>query len=899
MKTNFLIRIALCFLMFFSIRTDAVVVISSDQSDYTFLSGTTYFIAGQINCDGTTTIQGGAVLKYAPDASLSVVAVIGPTNASQPAIFTAGDDDSVGQSLSGVWGSYTGVIQSGGYANAALQFDDPLSDFTVNNVIFKYAQMAINYDGYSNPFGSLGSELSTWVNLTNAQIIGCVQGIANEQASLNNCLVSSNGVLLSGPGACYDTLNLNQCTIDQSTLDSCFQDVGSILELYATNSIFSGPDWSDSNEGFDVFASYNGFYNTPETRGDNTQSTGSYPFTASGLDNYYLAGDYPFRNTGTVNIDPGLLADIETMTTYAPQNGSYPDNDGEPDLGYHYPVPVSGTDFWLMFYDTIFDTIGEGPYPKLSLFISSPTGARGTATILTNGPVLTLSGCGDASVNGTYVRGSLPEYMLDILGSSAPAWVYLKDTNFIFATFDYNNNLEWWLESYNPDSDPYYSPFVPLYWAAVSSGLNGANWSQYEDMSDPPTSTVCVQYPLNITFTVTAGGATNLFLPSPTNSYPLDTGLPTGAMMWDFDRVEAYGVHVTANAPVSVYGMNYLSAASGAFTAYPTTSLGTNYCVMARPSYLNDGTYFYSQFAIVGTESNTTVTIDPSSTANLTGSLWNDPIVLQPGQTYQAHSVYDNNDVTGTWISSDKPVAVFAGANLANVPDANAAAGNPLVQEQFPVQNWGTNVLAMSFAARTNGDNYRILAASNSTTVTITGDVVTIVDESVQPWTVTAANGTVTTNLSAGQFCDITVDGPVQFLSTKPIQVAQFGNGNGFDAATSARNSQEGDPCEILLPPAGDYPAVNVVYTPTNATAFDKNFLNLIVPQSATNSISVDSSLVPVTAYMPISTSGYFGAQIPITNGGPHTVTSSQPVGVEVYGWGEWDAYSYMGGTSK
>ena len=74
--------------------------------------------------------------------------------------------------------------------------------------------------------------------------------------------------------------------------------------------------------------------------------------------------------------------------------------------------------------------------------------------------------------------------------------------------------------------------------------------------------------------------------------------------------------------------------------------------------------------------------------------------------------------------------------------------------------------------------------------------------------------------------------------------------------------------------------------------------VNIIVPRSATNSTFVDTNLVAVTNFVAIGTSGYYGAQIVVTNG-VHTVTSSLPVGVEVYGWGYCDAYGYFGGVVK
>ncbi len=67
-------------------------------------------------------------------------------------------------------------------------------------------------------------------------------------------------------------------------------------------------------------------------------SSGAGVYSTAGSANYFLAPNSPYRNTGTTGIAPDLLAELQTMTTYAPQDGGWPDNDGMPDLGYHYPV---------------------------------------------------------------------------------------------------------------------------------------------------------------------------------------------------------------------------------------------------------------------------------------------------------------------------------------------------------------------------------------------------------------------------------------------------------------------------------------------------------------------------------------------------------------------------------
>jgi hypothetical protein len=44
---------------------------------------------------------------------------------------------------------------------------------------------------------------------------------------------------------------------------------------------------------------------------------------------------------------------------------------------------------------------------------------------------------------------------------------------------------------------------------------------------------------------------------------------------------------------------------------------------------------------------------------------------------------------------------------------------------------------------------------------------------------------------------------------------------------------------------------------------------------------------------------GYAAARIPVAAATNHTISSSQPVEVEVYGFGNYDSYGYIGGTTS
>jgi hypothetical protein len=98
----------------------------------------------------------------------------------------------------------------------------------------------------------------------------------------------------------------------------------------------------------------------------------------------------------------------------------------------------------------------------------------------------------------------------------------------------------------------------------------------------------------------------------------------------------------------------------------------------------------------------------------------------------------------------------------------------------------------------------------------------------------------------------------------------------------------------LLVLPTGRFLKSYTVSTPAE---FPFNFLNVIAERYAPRPV-VDGQRVPVHRFTPIGNSGYWGAQIPVQPGA-HTVSSPRPVGVAVYGFHEYDAYTYLGGVSN
>ncbi len=88
---------------------------------------------------------------------------------------------------------------------------------------------------------------------------------------------------------------------------------------------------------------------------------------------------------------------------------------------------------------------------------------------------------------------------------------------------------------------------------------------------------------------------------------------------------------------------------------------------------------------------------------------------------------------------------------------------------------------------------------------------------------------------------------PTRILASKPILVCQYANGTNFDGKL-------GDP------------------------------------------FMMDGAAIPAASFVPIGTSGFSAAQVPITVGS-HTLTSNKPLGVYVYGFNSSDSYGDPGGS--
>jgi len=331
------------------------VTINSGQTHYTFQGGMTYYISGTVNISGNTFLEGGAVLKYPTNGSGCLVPdsqdlVTCQTGSYRPAIFTSMNDNSVGETISGSTGSPT--TNSDTYIS--FQDNAGLKQCALNNIRALYAGCAIA-DDFEDGAVQLVVSDSQFINCTFAFDTWSPRQIfKNDLFSHCWCIVDQgNG---GDVQLIHTTADLSWSFINDSTdwtsssvelTNSILTSVTNMIDLWGyppysynapvilQNSLIAG-----TNNHANIIQSQNSY--------QIASATGIYQTVGGG--SYYLTNGSPYRNAGTTNIDPTLLADIATKTTYppivyanqtistnlilAPQVSR--DTNTTPDLGYHY-----------------------------------------------------------------------------------------------------------------------------------------------------------------------------------------------------------------------------------------------------------------------------------------------------------------------------------------------------------------------------------------------------------------------------------------------------------------------------------------------------------------------------------------------------------------------------------
>lgn len=352
------------------------------------------------------------------------------------------------------------------------------------------------------------------------------------------------------------------------------------------------------------------------------------------------------------------------------------------------------------------------------------------------------------------------------------------------------------------------------------------------------------------------------------------------------ENIQEKAIHLVSDNPLNIYALNWSDASSEVALIFPNESLGNEYYAMCYTPHINGnginaGNGRNSEFLVVASEDNTTINITPSKITDQ-GKPAKSPfsITLNKGELYQVQSenlpgtaAQGQGDLTGSYITSNKPVAVYSGSLSTTVPgDNNVDAWDHLYEQIPPIQTWGRKFITVPLKTR-KVDYYRVLASEDNTTVRV--------------------GNTILPLLAKGEYHEFTLTEPSLIDSDKPILVAQYSASNSVDRPPGVNSKDwDGDPFMVIVSP------VNQTREKVSFVAYDspkiksKFFINIVVKDDAIGKIKLDGGIVN---FVSMSGTGYSYAQVSIQKGNHYIESTEAGYGfiAYVYGFGGVEAYGY------
>jgi hypothetical protein len=347
----------------------------------------------------------------------------------------------------------------------------------------------------------------------------------------------------------------------------------------------------------------------------------------------------------------------------------------------------------------------------------------------------------------------------------------------------------------------------------------------------------------------------------------------TSAQVLGSDRIQNLGIHVQSDQPIAVYGLSNRKASTDTYVAFPTNVLGKSYRALCYHG-LGADDQFTSQIDIIATDDKTIIAIVPTSKTKggkEAGQQIN--LLLNRGDVYQiqgASGMVPGSDLTGTLVTSNKPVAFFTGHTCAQVP-ATVNFCDMLLEEVPPLNTWGKQFFVSKLLGK--GEfAVRVVANEDNTKV--------------------FENEKLVATLAAGNFYENNHEKDnVLITSDKPVLVGQFAQ------SAEADSVKVGDPFLMLIAPTEQYLSSYRFATPIKGDWH--HYINIVVPIGGMNSLRLDNTGISADKFKPIGITRFAIAQLEISYGS-HMISCDRPFGLYSYGFGtagdNYDSYGNCAG---
>jgi hypothetical protein len=318
------------------------------------------------------------------------------------------------------------------------------------------------------------------------------------------------------------------------------------------------------------------------------------------------------------------------------------------------------------------------------------------------------------------------------------------------------------------------------------------------------------------------------------------------------------GFRVVSPDPIAGYFVNRATVSTDSTYLLDISALGNNYVVASQGNGFGEG----SQVAIHATQNNTQVTFTPRGQAQIT-------VTLQAGETYKYAG--GSNDLTGSLVAADKPVAVFGGNECAQVPSGRTYC-DTLVEQMIPTSKLSDEyLLAASKGANIAGnDLVRVIATQDNTQVRVNGVVV------------------ATLNTGDTHEFSLAANTGAKVEASAPVMVAQYLTGGEL---------LDTDPALSLVPGADTWLKAYRLATPSGDQAFLINYAAIVIAFDDLASLLLDGIAVDTSGFTQIAGTNYYRGLVNLPLG-LFDLTAANPFLVMLGGGSQADSYFTYGGST-
>ena len=398
---------------------------------------------------------------------------------------------------------------------------------------------------------------------------------------------------------------------------------------------------------------------------------------------------------------------------------------------------------------------------------------------------------------------------------------------------------------------------------------------------------------------------------------------PVVNLMQEFEDRKPFEVnqrsfYIETDQPVTVqafYDQYFNSASSRTeyYTIPPIRSYGTEFTNLTYQGHKGKNT----GFIVMAAEDDTEVTFVPNVLWNVPSEEPDIPVTLKLDK-YQVYQVLSNQtagqiaDLSGTPITSDKPIGVIAFSLSTNAPDA-APPEPPMVGDPVPLWPTSTSPVAEVVLPEDQGGGtvfYTVPMANQDSSYLRIGIL--------EDGTNIEVNGIeVFSAVNRGEYYSIGIDKATKVVSSKPVQIRQVSRSNNVPEVDTVLNPDKdppdtfllkyGNPAMAMLPPVSYYKRTLQWTSPRPEnrpfSPGDTNFILVpwyhyalvTAPVSTLSTVRLDGQ--PIKFDYTHIDGQYASAIVPVLPR-QHILEADEPISCIVYGFGWNDAYATISGEA-